>query len=95
MRRRGRAPDAEGVAEGDQADALDEAEAGVGALERAHGRRAGLEHQVARGQARVARRGGQAALVRAVDLIRQHVQQHLRRARPGRVSVEVLGLEMA
>ena len=31
------APDAVGVAEGDQAHALDEAEAGVGALQHAHG----------------------------------------------------------
>jgi hypothetical protein len=41
----GGAPDAEGVTEGDEADALDKADAGVGALQLRHRRCARLKHQ--------------------------------------------------
>ena len=75
------APDAAGVPKSDQPYALDEAQAGVGALQHAHGARARLEHQLLRGQQRVAGAGLHAALVCAVDLVRQHVQQHLRGTR--------------
>ena len=74
----GRAPDAVRVAEGDQAHALDQADAGVGPLQHAHQGPPGLQHQALHIPVRVAVGLQGAALVRAVDLIRKHVQQHLR-----------------
>ena len=47
-RTEGGVPDAEGVPEGHQADALHESNARVGALQRPHRLLAGLEHQVLR-----------------------------------------------
>ena len=73
-----RAPDAVGVAEGDEAHALDQADAGVGPPQHAHQGPPGLQHQALHVPVRVAAGLQGAALVRAVDLIRKHVQQHLR-----------------
>ena len=71
-------PDGVGVPEGQQAHALDEGNAGVGALHHAHGGCARLEDKVHLLGVHVAAALSHAALVRPVYLVRQDVEQHLR-----------------
>jgi hypothetical protein len=66
-----------GVPEGHQPHVLDQAEAAVRALELLHGRGSGLEEKVDLFAVWVAAGGLQAALVRAVDLVGEDVEQHL------------------
>ena len=68
-----------GISEGDQAYALDQADAGVGALQEAHQALARVQHQLPDVPVRVALRLQGTPLMRPVDLIREHIQQHLHR----------------
>ena len=80
--------DAVGVAEAAQPDALDEADARVGALHDLHHALAGLKDKVGLLGVGVAVAGVDAALVRAVDLVGEDVEEDLGVGLSAQVTVE-------
>lgn len=75
-------PDAEGVSEGDEAHAFDQADAGVGTLQQLHGCGPSLQNHLQLVISGIAGWVGEAPLVRPVDLICQHIEQYLHHNAP-------------